>query len=190
MNAAGTPLPDWQSIIDRFYPAGSPLRDIYMKHCRSVADLALDIAARCRLPLDPKEIEAAAMLHDIGIFLTNAPSIECHGSAPYIRHGILGAELLRWLEAGENMARVAELHTGSGLTAAEIVAQDLPLPVRDFLPETLLEKLICYADKFYSKSGSMTRKDPARIRASLASKSEAAALRFDRLSELFTPGEP
>lgn len=180
-------IPDWQNIIDRYYPAGSPLRDIYMKHCRSVADLALEIAARCRLPLDPNEIEAAAMLHDIGIFMTDAPSIECHGREPYIRHGILGAELLRSIDAGEMYARVAELHTGSGLTAREICEQDLPLPRKDYLPETLLEKLICYADKFYSKSGSMKKKDPERVRASLAAKSQAAAQRFDSLRNLFDP---
>ena len=34
----------------------------------------------------------------------------------------------------------------------EIEQQNLPLPHRDFLPETIEEKIICYADKFYSKS--------------------------------------
>ena len=66
-----------------------------------------------------------------------------------------GAALLRETGAGEMMARVAELHTGSGLTSAEITQQKLPLPARDYLPSSLLEKLICYADKFYSKSGDM-----------------------------------
>lgn len=74
----------YQEIIDKYYPAGSPLRDIYMRHCRSVADLALEIAARRRLPLDPAEIEEAAMLHDIGIFLTDAPGIECRLSLIHI----------------------------------------------------------------------------------------------------------
>lgn len=49
-------------------------------------------------------------------------------------------------------ARVCERHTGAGLTAKEIEEQGLPLPHRDFLPETLEEKLVCYADKFYSKT--------------------------------------
>lgn len=47
---------------------------------------------------------------------------------------------------------VCERHTGAGLTEKEIIEQNLPLPHRDFLPETLEEKLICYADKFYSKT--------------------------------------
>ena len=174
-----TPLPDWQGIIDRFYPAGTRLRDIFMTHSRSVADLALELAKVNNLPLDP------AMLHDIGIFLTHAPSIACTGSEPYIRHGILGAALLREAGAGEMMARVAELHTGSGLTSAEITQQKLPLPARDYLPSSLLEKLICYADKFYSKSGDMKRKNFDRVRGALAAKSSSAAERFDSLAGIF-----
>ena len=80
------------------------------------------------------------MLHDIGIFLCDAPGIACHGKEPYICHGRLGAELLR--QAGyPRHARVCERHTGAGLTKAEIVAQHLPIPAQDFLPETLEERL-------------------------------------------------
>ena len=49
-------------------------------------------------------------------------------------------------------ARVCERHTGAGLTREEIIKQNLPLPWQDFLPETMEEKLICYADKFFSKT--------------------------------------
>ena len=49
-------------------------------------------------------------------------------------------------------ARVCERHTGAGLTKREIIEQELPLPQQDFLPETTEEKLICYADKFFSKT--------------------------------------
>jgi uncharacterized protein len=49
----------------------------------------------------------------------------------------------------EKFARICERHTGSGLTAEEIVSGGLPLPERDFLPETLEEKIICLADKFF-----------------------------------------
>lgn len=179
---------DYQAVIDSHYPAGTRLRDIFMAHSRAVADLALDLASRLSLPLNPDEIRAAAMLHDIGIFLTDAPSIGCTGSEPYITHGILGARLLRNLGSEwEPYARVAERHTGSGLTATEIEAQGLPLPRRDFLPETLLEKLICYADKFFSKSGDMKRKERDAIRISLARKSEEAARRFDALDAIFRP---
>lgn len=176
---------DYKKIIDLYYPADTPLRDIYLRHCRQVADEALEIARRKHLPLDPLMIEGAAMTHDIGIFATDAPGIECHGTEPYIAHGIIGAALLRKEGAPEEWARVAERHTGSGLTSAEIAAQGLPLPVADYLPETLLERLICYADKFYSKSGAMKRKDLQKVRASMARFGEDSLRRFDALHTEF-----
>ncbi len=180
---------DYQTIIDKYYPAGSPLRDIYMRHCRSVADLALEIAGRKSLPVDRSDVEAAAMLHDIGIFMTDAPGIHCHGTEPYIRHGILGAQLLRSLGVDETIAAVAERHTGAGITANDIRELDLPLPPGDYMPRTLLERLICYADKFYSKSGDMERKSLERIRASMARHSGATLARFENLHKEFSIGE-
>lgn len=169
---AGTLSFNPQTIIDRYYPEGTPLRDIYMRHARSVADLALSIAARCRLPLDPAQIEAAALLHDIGILLCSAPDIHCHGPHPYIDHGPLGADLLRREHAPEWAARVAERHTGTGIG---------PL-----VPETLLERLICYADKFYSKSGPMTRKTLPQVQASMARFGPENLARFNRLHQEFS----
>ena len=49
-------------------------------------------------------------------------------------------------------ARVCERHTGTGLTAWDIEQQQLPLPHEDFMPEELEEQVVCYADKFYSKT--------------------------------------
>lgn len=188
---------DFRQTIDRHYPAGSPLRDIYLLHCRSVSDLALETAARLRLPLDPAEIEAAAMLHDIGICLTDAPGIHCHGSAPYLTHGILGADLLRAEGAPEQLARVAERHTGAGLSPADVTAlnamlaakgaapQQLIPPGRICMPESMLEKLVCYADKFYSKSGDMKRKPLERVLASMEKFGPESLARFQELHALF-----
>ena len=39
-------------------------------------------------------IQEAAMLHDIGIFLVDAPDIACTGELPYICHGYAGKILL------------------------------------------------------------------------------------------------
>ena len=75
--------------------------------------------------------------------------------------------MLRAHRQPEWLARIAERHTGSGLTAEDIRTQHLPLPEKDFLPETLLEKLICYADKFFSKTSLDTEKDIDRVRASM-----------------------
>lgn len=176
---------DYQAIIDKYYPAGTKCRGIFIQHSRQVANKALEITHRCNLDLPIDIVETAAMLHDIGIFLTNAPDIECHGSEHYICHGILGADLLRREGVDEAIARVAERHTGAGLSIDDIDRQQLPLPRKDYLPETMLEKLICYADKFYSKSGTMQEKPLDRVRASMARHSTESLARFNKLHELF-----
>lgn len=177
---------DYQKLIDRHYPAETPLRDIYMRHCKSVAAKAQRLAQERRLPLDPAEIEAAAMLHDIGIFLTDADGIHCHGKEPYLAHGRIGADLLRKEGAPEIYARVAERHTGAGLTPADVERLSPALtPDRSYMPESMLEKLICYADKFYSKNNDMLEKSLQRVRASIAKFGPEAALRFEALHKEF-----
>lgn len=139
-------------IINRYYPEDNELKNIYIIHAKAVTSLALDFANRhSELGLDMEFIKEAAMLHDIGIFLTNAPRIYCYGSEDYICHGYLGAELLRSL-GYERHARVCERHTGTGITKQAIVDNGWNLPVKDFVPETLEEQLVCFADKFYSKT--------------------------------------
>ena len=176
----------YQDIIDKYYPAETPLRDIYIHHCRSVADKALGIAARRQLPVDPAEVEAAAMLHDIGIFLTDAAGIHCHGTHPYLGHGYLGADLLRAEGAPEILARVAERHTGTGLTDADLQRLGGILPAdRSYMPQTLLERLVCYADKFFSKNGDMKEKPMERVLASLAKFGPQAVERFNDMRAEF-----
>lgn len=146
------PVMDVNSIIDLYYKQDDELKNIYMIHARAVADFSLELARRHpELGLDEEFIYEAAMLHDIGIFLTYAPRIFCFGKEDYLCHGYLGAQLLR--EHGlERHARVCERHTGTGLTKELIAANGWNLPVKDFVPETLEEQLICFADKFFSKT--------------------------------------
>lgn len=173
------------TIIDKYYPEGTRLRDIYIRHCRQVADLAMLINRERNLGVDPETVETAAMLHDIGIFMTDADGIDCHGTEPYIRHGILGAALLRKEGMPEEVARVAERHTGAGITADDIASMNLPLPPGDYMPQTLLERLICYADKFYSKTNLTSAKSLERVRQSMARHSPDTLARFERLHEEF-----
>jgi uncharacterized protein len=129
---------DYLSIINKYYADNDPLRALLLKHSRQVADRCLEIVKKHQeLPVDVQFLEEAAMLHDIGIFRCNAPTIYCYGTEPYLRHGPIGGELLR-KEGFPRHARVAERHTGTGLPGYE--------------PETLEEEIVCYADKFYSKS--------------------------------------
>lgn len=155
-------------IIYKYYPADDALRRLLLKHSRQVADKALAVCERHpELQLDRQLVYEGAMLHDVGIFLTDAPGIFCHGSEPYLLHGRLGAELMR-KEGREDLARICERHTGTGLTAEDIRRQGLPLPLEDFRPETEAEKVICYADKFFSKSHPDAEKTAAQVVKSLA----------------------
>ena len=95
----------------------------------------------------------------------------------------LGAENIRKLNlpGGEKLARICERHTGSGILAAEIRERKLRLPERDLLPESAEEKIICLADKFFSKSGAMEEKSVDQIRKGMLKFGEASLERFDEL---------
>lgn len=176
---------DYRALIDKYYSDNLPLKHILEVHSRLVCEKALAcLAAHPELFLDHDFVEEGAWLHDIGICYTNAPAIQCHGTEPYLCHGLLGAKLLR-LEHLPRHARVAERHTGAGLTKEQILARNLPLPPRDFLPETLEEQLICYADKFFSKTHLTTEKPLERVLAGLASFGDAGVETFLCWHELF-----
>ncbi|WP_455094868.1 HDIG domain-containing metalloprotein [Prevotella koreensis] len=178
---------DYQVIIDKYYKENNALRDILLTHSRAVADKALKIAyAHSELNIDKQFVEEAAMLHDIGVFRCDAPGIECHGTEPYICHGYIGAMLLRE-EGFPQHARVCERHTGAGLTLDEIVSRNLPLPHRSFLPETTEEILICYADKFFSKTHPDREKTIEQAERSLMKFGEEGLQRFREWHKLFSP---
>lgn len=147
---------DILSIIDQFYVPDSHLRHLLVTHSTSVADLAVKIAqAHPELEADQTFVYEAAMLHDIGIIRCSAPDIECFGSLPYICHGTQGSEMLAAIGLPRH-ALVCERHTGSGLSLDYIVSNNLPLPHRDLLPTSIEEKIVCYADKFFSKTKHLT----------------------------------
>lgn len=158
---------DYQRIIDKYYPEDNELKRILMVHSRKVADKSLEVAKKHpELHLDIEFLEEAAMLHDLGIFLTNAPGIQCFGTEPYICHGSLGAEILR-KEGWPRHALVCERHTGAGLTLKQIEEQNLPVPHRELLPVSMEEQVICYADKFFSKTRPEIEKTPEQAINSL-----------------------
>ena len=178
---------DYKQLYDLYYPLQTRRRFILEEHSRRVAEFAAKINTAKQLGLDPDTVEAAAMLHDIGIFLVHAPSIDCWGTQPYLRHGVLGADLLRRHHFPEEIARVAERHTGTGITAEDVRAAGLPMPepTRCMMPQTVLERLICYADKFFSKSANLERKPLDRVIRSIARFGDASLQRFYDLHKQF-----
>lgn len=172
-------------IIDTYYGNNEALREILVRHSRSVTAKALDVARRHpELGLDEQFISEAAMLHDIGIFLTDAPSIHCHGSNPYICHGYLGADLMRSLGYPRH-ALVCERHTGAGISLKSIIDANLPLPHRDLLPVSKEEIVICYADKFYSKTDLMHEKSVERALKSISRYGNDGVERFKSWCTMF-----
>jgi uncharacterized protein len=172
-------------IIKKYYTEGSELYNLLLIHSLSVADKAFEILQmHSEWNIDQSFIFESALIHDIGIFMTNAPEIYCPGEYDYICHGYLGAEIMR-KEGFDKHALICERHTGTGLTKKEIEEKKLPIPHTDMLPETIEEKLICFADKFFSKSQPDQIKTVDQIRRSLSKYSADAVQRFDDMVKLF-----
>jgi len=155
-------------LIAQYYPPGAT-RDLLLEHSRRVADLAIRLARSTLPEADLEFIRQASLLHDIGILHTDAPDLGCHGSLPYLAHGYKGREMLERHHLPRH-ALVCERHTGVGIRREEVIRDRLPIPVRDYVPESDEEVVICYADLFFSKSpGKRNRvRTTEEIRTSLA----------------------
>jgi len=172
-------------IIEKYYEKGSEAYYILVVHSQQVRDKALQIAERHpELKLNKQFIAEAAMLHDIGIFLCHAPDIHCQGTHQYIEHGYLGADLLR-KEGLAQHALVCERHTGVGISLETILQNKLPLPHRDMRPISLEEQVICYADKFFSKTQLHKEHQVERIQTYLSRYGASEVEQFDKWRALF-----
>jgi len=161
------------------------LYQLVYDHSRCVADKALSIAeSHPAMGNQLVFLEEAALLHDIGVFKTNAPSILCRGSLPYLCHGYLGRALLE-AEGLPRHALVCERHVGTGLSLEEIVTRRLPLPHRDMQPVSVEEMLVCFADLFFSKSRPGVERTPAQVKAKLAKHGPKGVARFDEWCNYF-----
>ncbi|MFJ7017198.1 HD domain-containing protein [Streptomyces sp. NPDC101117] len=122
------------------------------RHCEIVWSVAAQLLASPRLAhLDAELVRAGCLLHDIGVYrLYDAGGRLDHGN--YIRHGLLGQELLESVGLPAVLCRFCSHHTGVGVTRQDVVRQNLPVPPADYLAETPEERLVMYADKFHSKS--------------------------------------
>jgi uncharacterized protein len=125
--------------------------DLVWTHSQIVMEIARQLARnyaeKSGETIDYDLIKTGALVHDIG-------SYKCFGDKkyPYILHGIFGREILLNEGYSPQIADCAASHVGVGITTKEIKERKMPLPIADYLPQTLEEELICYADKFHSKS--------------------------------------
>lgn len=102
---------------------------------------------------------AGGLLHDIGTYfvLDKDGSREENGKLEfdgphYILHGLRGYNYLIDNGFSEDTAQFARNHTGVGLTREQVVAQNLPLPAGDYIPQTIEQEIVMVADKYNSKS--------------------------------------
>jgi len=175
------------SLLDKYYTPGSDGHRILLQHSELVAAKAVSVAQRLtETGVDLDFVREAALLHDIGILFTDAPQLGCQGELPYLCHGIKGRELLEQ-EGLPLHGLVCERHIGVGLSAEEIVRQQLPLPVRDMLPISIEEQIVTYADLFFSKNPAKAGRERSadKVRKSLARHGEGKVAVFDRWHERF-----
>ncbi len=138
-----------RALHERHAPSPDVFELVY-SHCRIVCRIAEQLLAR-RPAVDAALVRAGCLLHDIGVYrLYDATGTLDH--ANYIRHGLLGHELLRDAGLPEAVCRFCSCHTGVGVTRDDVVRQRLPIPVGDYVATTEEERIVMYADKFHSKS--------------------------------------
>jgi uncharacterized protein len=159
-------IPDDAAILalhERHAPTAEAL-DVVYPHCRIVADIAAQLHASAGRGGDLALARAGALLHDVGVYrLYDAAGRLDH--AGYIRHGLLGHELLAAEGLPEALCRFASRHTGVGLTRDDVLRQELPLPPADYVAETPEETLVMYADKFHTKTAPPAFLTPAAYAA-------------------------
>jgi uncharacterized protein len=159
-------IPDDAEILalhERYAPTPEALNVVY-PHCRIVCEIAEQLHARSGIDADLGLVRAGALLHDVGVYRLYDAAGRLD-QAGYIRHGLLGYELLRAEGLPEPVCRFAVRHTGVGLTREDVLRQGLPLPPADYVAETPEEALVMYADKFHTKTAPPAFLTPAAYAA-------------------------
>lgn len=135
MSLMGKRIPSPKEALKILNDAGCPSNVI--KHCMAVARLAVQIAEKCvenGVPVDIELVHVGALLHDIGRSKTHE-----------VHHAVVGAEIARSLGLSESIIKIIERHVGGGISPEEAVK--LGWPNRNYIPESIEEKIVSYADK-------------------------------------------
>jgi uncharacterized protein len=138
------PAPEEIRALHKEVAPSAEAFDLVHTHCEIVWAIASQLIERGAPAVDAELVRAGCLLHDVGVHLLDG--------SPYIRHGVLGEELLLARGYPAEIARFCSHHTGVGLTRDDVLRQGLPLPVAGYLAETAEERLVMYADKFHSKT--------------------------------------
>lgn len=113
-----------------------------LRHCEAVAELAVEIGETCKqrgLNVDLDLIEIGALLHDIGRSKTHS-----------VHHAVVGARIAKTYDLPDQVLSIIKRHVGGGITGKE--ARRLGWPKDSYIPQTLEEKIVSYADKLIEGS--------------------------------------
>lgn len=113
-----------------------------IEHCKTVTSYALEVAEACNkkgLEVDVDLVTIGAVLHDIG-------RSESHS----VDHAVRGAQIAARLQLPSSIVSIIERHVGGGIEEKE--AERLGWPVKSYVPCSLEEKIVAYADKLVEGS--------------------------------------
>jgi len=122
--------------------------------------------------VDPDLVETAAVLHDIGRSKTHE-----------LEHGLLGGEMVGELGLPEDLRRAVERHVGAGIGRGE--ASRLGFGKRNLIPETIEEKIVCYADKLVDGSEEVPFDDTLKYFEERFGKEHPVIARLKQLHQYF-----
>jgi uncharacterized protein len=129
------PLPTREQAIEILKRNGCQPKVI--AHCQAVASLALELADQFNAKnflVDSALVEAGALLHDLGRSKTHS-----------VNHLIEGVKIAKAEGLPDSVICIIKRHVGAGITSDE--AQRLGWPQDNYIPQSLEEKIVCYADK-------------------------------------------
>ena len=144
---------------------------LIIQHCITVSHVAVKIAKKLQakgVDVDLALIEIGGLLHDIGRSKTHN-----------VKHAFLGSQIVASFNLSESLIKIVERHIGSGIPSDEAVK--LGLPNRDFIPQTLEEKVVSYSDKLISGTREMSFKEAFSRFSEDLGKSHPAIKRFKKI---------
>lgn len=172
-----------ESLHKKYAPTEKLLASVWT-HCQIIRDISEQLIDNSHLSINKKVIEAGCLLHDIGVYALFDEAGNKVNDYNYMNHGIRGEELLRKERIPRELWRIASHHLGVGFTQHDIEKQGLPFD-QPYMPETIEERLVTYADKFHSKTNPPRFNTYESFMATAGTYGDDIATRFEKLKDEF-----